>query len=173
MSNIIPVDQISVMATAVAKSGLFGIKTPGVADALQRGVPADQARLYSGALVVNLINYQQRVTVPRDEPVEIWNGGTGFMLIQRQVLEGLADKLPAYSNDVVDLSGAMKPRDKITEYFACSIEEGTNRLLSEDYHFCLQARKHGYKVLAAPWANLGHMGSYLFEGGLLPAEQGR
>jgi len=78
--------------------------------------------------------------------------------------------VPAYSNDVVDLSGQMKSGDEITEYFACSIEKGTNRLLSEDYHFCMVARKHGFKVYAAPWVHLGHMGSYLFEGGLLPAK---
>ena len=34
MSALIPVDQISVMATAVAKSGLFGVKTPDQAMAL-------------------------------------------------------------------------------------------------------------------------------------------
>jgi hypothetical protein len=40
-------------------------------------------------------------------------------------------------------------------------------LLSEDYHFCRLARMNGIKVYAAPWATLGHMGSYLFEGYLL------
>ena len=34
MSNIVPVDQIQTMATAVAKSGLFGVKTPEQAMAL-------------------------------------------------------------------------------------------------------------------------------------------
>lgn len=34
MSNLVPVDQIQVMATAVAKSGLFGVKTPEQAMAL-------------------------------------------------------------------------------------------------------------------------------------------
>lgn len=34
MSNIVPVDQIQIMATAVAKSGLFGVKTPEQAMAL-------------------------------------------------------------------------------------------------------------------------------------------
>ena len=92
------------------------------------------------------------------------------MCIKREVMEKLAELVPVYNNDVVDLSGQMAAGDKITEYFACSIEEGTNRLLSEDYHFCMVARKHGFKVYAAPWVHLGHMGSYLFEGGLLPAK---
>lgn len=34
MSNLVPVDQIQIMATAVAKSGLFGVKTPEQAMAL-------------------------------------------------------------------------------------------------------------------------------------------
>ena len=34
MSNLLPVDQIQTMANAVAKSGLFGVKTPEQAMAL-------------------------------------------------------------------------------------------------------------------------------------------
>ncbi|UOF82380.1 UNVERIFIED_CONTAM: hypothetical protein [Bacteriophage sp.] len=47
MSNIIPVEQISVMAQAVAKSGLFGMKTPEQAMALML---VAQAEGYSPAL---------------------------------------------------------------------------------------------------------------------------
>ena len=39
MSNIVPVDQIQTMATAVAKSGLFGVKTPEQAMALMLIAP--------------------------------------------------------------------------------------------------------------------------------------
>jgi hypothetical protein len=101
--------------------------------------------------------------------VEIWNGGTGFMLIKRECLEDLATKMNSYINDVTFLSGEIK-HDKIVEFFACAIEEGVGRLLSEDYYFCQEARRHGYKIYAAPWVVLGHFGSYLFEGGLIPAE---
>jgi hypothetical protein len=90
------------------------------------------------------------------------------MLIKREVLEDLATKMPSYINDVTFLSGEIK-QDKIVEFFACAIEEGVGRLLSEDYYFCQEARRHGYKIHAAPWVVLGHFGSYLFEGGLLPA----
>ena len=81
---------------------------------------------------------------------------------------GLKDKVSSYVNDVTVINGTMGA-DRIVEYFACSIEPETERLLSEDYHFCYVARKNGYKVWAAPWVRLGHLGSYLFEGGLLPA----
>ncbi len=134
--------------------------------AVERGVPVDQLKHHTGAFVVNLVDYSPSVTVPINQPVEIWNGGTGFMLIKREVFEQLADKVPAYINDVTDLSGSIK-EEWIMEYFATSIEEGTNRLLSEDYHFCNIWRQAGGKVWAAPWVNLGHIGTYLFEGQLL------
>ena len=134
--------------------------------AMDRGVPNDQLKYHTGSFVVNLVGYSGEVTVPANEPVEIWNGGTGFMLIKREVFGNLKDHVPTYTNDVLDLSGNIK-NDKIHEYFATSIEDGTNRLLSEDYHFCMIARKQGMKVYAAPWVHLAHMGSYLFEGRLL------
>jgi predicted peroxiredoxin len=132
-------------------------------------VPANELTTRTGALVVNLVGYTGAVTVPVDKPVEIWAGGTGFMLIKRKVFEKLKKKVAAYNNDVAVLSGALQPAERIVEYFACSIEPGTERLLSEDYHFCRVARENGIKIWAAPWVRLGHFGNYLFEGGLLPA----
>ena len=138
----------------------------GVKAALERGVSVDELKHHTGSFVVNLVEYSGSVTVPINQPVEIWNGGTGFMLIKRQVFEQLADKVPSYINDVTDLSGSIKA-DEIKEYFATSIEDGTRRLLSEDYHFCNVWRQNGGKVWAAPWAQLSHIGTYCFEGQLL------
>jgi hypothetical protein len=119
--------------------------------------------------VVNLVDYVGEVTVPVNQPVEIFNGGTGFMLIKREVFTKLADHVPQYSNDVADLSGQMQQQEKIYEYFATSIEPETNRLLSEDYHFCRIWRLIGGKVWAAPWCQLSHIGTYAFEGNLTPS----
>ena len=137
--------------------------------AMDNNVEKDQLKFHTGSFVVNLVNYAGEVTVPVNEPVEIFNGGTGFMLIKREVFEKLAPTVPEYTNDVGDLSGQMKEAEKIKEFFATSIEPDTNRLLSEDYHFCRIWRLAGGQVFAAPWAKLGHMGSYLFEGALIPA----
>jgi hypothetical protein len=134
--------------------------------AMDAGVPNDQLKWHTGSFVVNLVGYAGEVTVPVNEPVEIWNGGTGFMIIKREVFEKLADKVPSYTNDVTDLAGNIKA-DEIKEFFATSIEPGTNRLLSEDYHFCRIWREAGGQVWAAPWAHLSHIGSYVFEGALL------
>ena len=140
----------------------------GVDKAVKQGVPVNQLAHHTGSLVVNLVGYQGSVTVPRDKPVEIWNGGTGFMLIKRRVFEKLKKVLPSYNNDVTIINSGNQMQ-RITEYFACSIEEGTERLLSEDYYFCMKARENKIKVHAAPWVQLGHFGTYLFEGTLLPA----
>lgn len=134
--------------------------------AMDAGVSNEELKWHTGSFVVNLVGYAGEVTVPVNEPVEIWNGGTGFMIIKREVFEKLSDLVPAYTNDVTDLAGNIK-NDEIKEFFATSIEPGTNRLLSEDYHFCRIWREAGGQVWAAPWAHLSHIGSYVFEGALL------
>jgi len=140
-----------------------------VKKAMDAGIPQDQLKSYTGSFVVNLVDYQGEVTVPVGKPVEIFNGGTGFMMIKKEVFEKLADKVPSYFNDVNDLNGQMTIREEIKEYFATSIEPETGRLLSEDYHFCYIWRKSNGKVHAAPWCQLAHIGTYAFEGQLIPA----
>lgn len=140
----------------------------GVEQASRNGVPAHELKKYTGSLAVNLKNYDMSVTVPINKPVEIWNGATGFMMIKKSVFTKLKKHVNSYINDVGNTDGHFKA-NKIHEYFPVMIEPETGRLLSEDYAFCYIARQHGIKIHAAPWCQLGHMGSYLFEGGLLPA----
>ena len=141
------------------------INWPQVRDAIQRGKTDDEMKNYTGSFVVNLVNYEGSREVPMMEPVEIWNGGTGFMLIKREVFEKMDPLVSRYKNDTGDLAGNIKRGDEITEFFATSIEPGTERLLSEDYHFCHVWRtKCDGKIFAAPWVTLAHAGSYIFEG---------
>ena len=134
--------------------------------AMDANVPNDQLKFHTGAFVVNLVDYQTEVTVPINEPVEIWNGGTGFMLVKREVFENLVGKVPTYLNNVLDMTNK-ENGETINEFFATSIEEETQILLSEDYYFCKKAREHGMKVWAAPWVQLAHIGTYAFEGQLV------
>ena len=135
--------------------------------AVKNGVPPEQLTHYTGALVVNLKDYAGEVTVPVDKPVEIWNGGTGFMLIKREVFKKLKPHVNSYVNNVKVINSE-QDFQRIHEFFPVFIDEH-ELLLSEDFGFCKKAREIGIKIWAAPWVRLGHFGTYLFEGGLLPA----
>jgi hypothetical protein len=127
--------------------------------------PKDLAS-HTASWVINLVDYAGSVEVPVDKPFEIWAGGTGMMLIKREVFEKLMDVTPQYSNDMVDLNDGIKDRELIYNFFDTSIEPGTNRLLSEDYHFCRQWRLLEGKIWCAPWMTAAHIGTYVFEGKL-------
>lgn len=135
------------------------------------GVPATDLHKYSGSFVVNLKEMEQETTVAVNEPLEIWHGGTGFMLIKREVFEQMKDHVPSYVNDTHDL-GATIGRERVYEFFATSINPNGEHLLSEDYHFCRTWREvcHG-TVWAAPWVQLEHVGTHSFNGQLVPASQ--
>jgi hypothetical protein len=132
------------------------------------GIPADQLKYYSGTHVVNLADRSGYAEFEVSTPGEILNGGTGFMLIKREVFEKLSPLVPTYVNNATDLSGKLGA-EEIKEFFTTSIEPETQHLLSEDYHFCRIWREAGGKIYAAPWAQLGHVGTYLFDGSLAPA----
>lgn len=138
-----------------------------VARATANGVDPKDLHLHSGAFVVNLIGGAESAEGNLYDPMEIANGGTGFMLIKRRVFEELIGKVPTYNNDMFSAVDLERKVEQIHEFFATSIDKDSgNRLLSEDYHFCKIAREAGFKVWAAPWAQLSHTGSYIFKGQL-------
>jgi len=142
------------------------INWPMVKIAIDQGVPVEELKWHTGSWVINLAGYEGSATVNVNEPFEIWAGGTGMMLIKREVFEKLKEWTPIYTNDMTDLAGTIGEKDQIYNFFSLSIEPGTNRLLSEDYHFCREWRLTGGKMWAAPWLTPGHVGTYLFEGQL-------
>lgn len=102
-----------------------------------------------------------------DRPVEVGEGGTGFMLIPRETLDKYAKAYPelSYKPDHIRSENFDGSRE-ITAYFDCIIEPETRRYLSEDYFFCWNARKAGIKVHMCPWMQLQHVGSYIFKGSM-------
>jgi hypothetical protein len=137
-----------------------------VAKAVTEGVEPKDLANHTGSFVVNLVGGACEQEGKVYEPMQIENGGTGFMLIKRSVFDALKDKVPTYTNDMFLAIDANPVKKVIHEFFATSIDEETNRLLSEDYHFCKLARKHGFQVYAAPWVSLVHTGTYNFSGQL-------
>lgn len=81
-----------------------------------------------------------------DGPIEVDYAGTGFMLINRDVIEALSKKVAKYENEVPE----------IPALYQTPLRHGT--LLSEDYFFCELARDNGFKVIMDPSVRLGHWG---------------
>ena len=137
---------------------------PQIEQAVKNGVPMNELYKYAGAIVGNPVIGSEVM----NEPKEITNGGTGFMLIHRRVFETLASVVPEYNSDSFLAADTERKPKVIKEYFATSIDKSAgNRLLSEDYHFCKIAREQGFKIWSAPWAQLTHSGSYNFGGTVL------
>lgn len=103
-----------------------------------------------------------------DQPVEVLEGGTGFMCITKSAFEKYAKAYPqfSYKPDHVRTKNFDGTRE-IMAYFDCIIDEESKRYLSEDYMFCQWSRKAGIKVWMCPWMKLVHMGSYMFGGSLV------
>ena len=102
-----------------------------------------------------------------NEPCEIAEAGTGFMMIRRATFEKYDKAYPEllYTPDHVRTEHFDGSR-KIMMYFDCQIDPESNRYLSEDYFFCHKVRKMGGKVWLLPWMKLSHTGSYVFDGSL-------
>ena len=102
-----------------------------------------------------------------DEPIEVKESGTGFMLITREALQKYDKAFPtqSYKPDHVRTANFDGSRE-IMAYFDCVICPITKRYLSEDYMFCQWMRKAGGKVWLLPWMRLKHAGSYIFGGSL-------
>ena len=120
---------------------------------------------YTADYVFNPVNKTNSFNI--GEPLEIGEGGTGFMLIPRETFEKFAKAYPelSYRPDHVRTDNFDGTRD-IHAYFDCIIDPETKRYLSEDYFFCKKARQAGMQIWTCPWMQLQHIGSYIFKGSL-------
>ena len=118
-----------------------------------------------GDFVFNPVGNSNQIAI--GEPVEVLEGGTGFMMIQRRVFEKWDEKYPEfqYTPDH-NRSEHFDGTRKIMAYFDTLIEPVHNRYLSEDYMFCQWSRNIDLKIFMCPWMQMGHMGSYNFSGNI-------
>lgn len=105
--------------------------------------------------------------IPINQPVEVSEAGTGFMMIRRKTFEKYEEVFPEqrYLPDHIRTDHFDGSRE-IMAYFDCIIDPDTKRYLSEDYMFCYNVQKAGMKVWLCPWMQLTHAGTYMFGGSL-------
>tara|TARA_B110000263_G_scaffold248550_1_gene263729 strand:+ start:150 stop:1013 length:864 start_codon:yes stop_codon:yes gene_type:complete len=103
-----------------------------------------------------------------DEPVEVLEGGTGFMMIQKDTFKKFDVAYPemSYIPDHIRTKSFDGSRE-IMAYFDALIDPESKRYLSEDYMFCQWMTKIDVPTWLCPWMKLSHCGSYVF-GGSLP-----
>jgi hypothetical protein len=126
-----------------------------VAQAVKAGVPPEELSNHAGLFAIKLLegSADDDFGADSDGLLEIAAGGTGFMLIKRGVFDTLSEVVPEYAPD----------REVIKEFYATTTDPESGRLITEDYHFCMLARSHGYKIYAAPWVRVRHAGTYVFD----------
>ena len=106
-------------------------------------------------------------TIRIDEPVEVSEVGTGFMMTRRSAFEKFRDAYPQYhyKPDHVRTEHFDGTRE-IMQYFQAEIDPESKRYLSEDYWFCQKLTQAGGKIWYCPWMKLQHVGTYIFGGSL-------
>tara|TARA_B100000902_G_C27175910_1_gene846326 strand:+ start:113 stop:1063 length:951 start_codon:yes stop_codon:yes gene_type:complete len=100
-----------------------------------------------------------------DNLVKLKDAGTGFMCIQKEVIQQMFDKHPdlKYANDInVD----QKFEPFMYALFDCIIDPESRRYLSEDYTFCRRWQEMGGEVFLDPRTALNHVGHYTFRGNI-------
>lgn len=89
-----------------------------------------------------------------DQPFSVDFAGTGFLMIDREVLEDLKNRNPEWVHDEGHVG-------ECCAWFQTPVVEhtdGTKYFQSEDYFFCAQAREAGYEIICDPSINLVHWG---------------
>jgi hypothetical protein len=136
--------------------------------AVDKGVADQDPRVlenFVGDYVLNPVSGKNEIKI--DEPTEVAEIGTGFMMLKRDVLERFREHYPefSYKPDHVRTEHFDGSRE-IHAFFDTVIDPDTKRYLSEDYMFCQYVRKMGGTVYICPWMQMAHVGSYVFGGSL-------
>ena len=100
-----------------------------------------------------------------DNLVKLKDAGTGFMCIQKDVIQKMFDALPEtkYVNDI-NVDAKFEPF--MYALFDCIIDPESRRYLSEDYTFCRRWQDMGGEVWLDPRTALNHVGHYTFRGNI-------
>ena len=129
---------------------------------------------FSGDFVFNPVSLSNG-KISLNEPVEVLEAGTGFMMIDRSVFLKYKEAYPQFNyKPDHNRTENFKGDRYIHAYFDTIIDNdewmgegnsmGSDRYLSEDYMFCQLVRKLGLSVWLCPWMSISHVGHYVFAG---------
>lgn len=95
--------------------------------------------------------------------VEVWDAGTGFMLIKREVIEKMIEAYPEtlYYSDK-NMSEILERRKRYALFD--TMIDADQRYLSEDYTFCRRWQALGGKIHLSVGTVLNHVGTTTFRG---------
>jgi hypothetical protein len=92
---------------------------------------------------------------------------TGFMMIERSVLEKLKRECPelAFVNDMKDYQNA-QTAGNFYDLFQCTIDPMTRAYTGEDYSFCRLCKKHDIPIYCDLSSTFVHTGTFNFRGSI-------
>ena len=96
--------------------------------------------------------------------VKVLDSATGFMLIQRGVLERMCARFKDELYCVNDIIGTSQSTPDYVAVFDCMIDPDTRRYLSEDYAFCRRLQQMGGEIWADIASPLAHLGTQVYSG---------
>lgn len=135
--------------------------------ALERGEP--DPLHFASQMVVHAIDDEENergYVEGLGDCIEVKECGTGFMLLERSVIE----RFISHYRDTIEYDSDDEPDRKIHAVFHLEIVDDwrkgkrIKRYLSEDYWFCRKWREMGGKVFLHLGVKLGHMGMHLHRG---------
>lgn len=135
---------------------------------VNEGMPSEDLAENSVRFVVNPTKNKKTSSLNVvNGAVEIFDAGTGFMLIKRETITRLIESYPElkYSDDTGSLND--EEQNWTYAFFNSYIDKHLNRFLSEDYGFCRYWQEIGGKIWVDPGITLGHLGRMKYSGTMM------
>jgi len=129
--------------------------------------PTEKLMTKSLRYVVNPVQDKRGTVVVDNGAMNIYDAGTGFMLIKREVIEKMIKEYPhlKFKDDTGSLS--REEMNWTYAFFNSYIDNETGRFLSEDYGFCRYWQDIGGSVWVDPTIDMLHLGRMKFEGRMM------
>lgn len=135
---------------------------------VEKGIEPDALLENSVRFVINPIKDKNTNSMSViNGAVEVFDAGTGFMLIKREAILKLIDAYPHLK--YIDDTGALNKEEQDWTYafFNSYIDSNSKRFLSEDYGFCRYWQDIDGKIFADPTITLMHLGRMEYTGSMI------